>query len=62
MDRLSAVLTGGRSDPADARVRVAMISAAIGGAVTHPLVADVDDEELAGDLLRLARTFLDRSD
>ena len=58
MDRLSTVLTGGRTDP-EIRVRVAMVSAAIGGAVTHPLVADLDDEELAGDLLRLARQFLD---
>ena len=44
MDRLSAVLTGGDTD-ADARVRAAMVSAAIGGAVTHPLVADLDDDD-----------------
>ncbi len=61
MDRLSVVLTGGRTD-AEVRVRVAMISAAIGGAVTNPLVADVDDEHLATDLLRLARDFLDLPD
>ncbi len=61
MDRLSTVLTGGRTD-AEIRVRVAMVSAAIGGAVTHPLVVDVSDEDLAADLLRLSRQFLDLPD
>ena len=46
MDRLSTVLTGDAPD-VDARVRAAMVSAAIGGAVTHPLVADLDDEHAA---------------
>jgi AcrR family transcriptional regulator len=59
MDRLFAVLTGG--DPsAAARVRGAMISAAIGGAVTHPLVVDLDDETLRAEMLRVTRQMFDR--
>jgi AcrR family transcriptional regulator len=54
MDRLFNVLTGG--DPsAAARVRGAMISAAIGGAVTHPLVVGLDDETLRSEMLRFTR-------
>ena len=61
MHRLSIVLTGG--DPGvDARVRAAMISAAIGGAVTHPLVNDLDDETLRSEMLDLARRFLSLPD
>ncbi len=57
MDRLSAVLLG--DDPgSDARVTAAMLTAAIGGAVMHPLVADLDDETLRTQLLRLASSFL----
>ena len=43
----------------DARVRAAMVSAAIGGAVMHPLVADVDDDTLRAELLRLTAELLD---
>ena len=42
----------------DARLSAAMLTAAIGGAVMHPLVAGVDDETLRAELLRLARRFL----
>ena len=35
-----------------------MLSAAIGGAVIHPLVADLDDETLRAELLDVARRFL----
>jgi hypothetical protein len=58
MDRLSAVLIGDDTDP-DARVPAAMLTAAIGGAVMHPLVADLDDATLRAQLLRLAQRFLD---
>lgn len=61
MHRLSTVLTGGDSG-VDARVRAAMISAAIGGAVTHPLVSDLDDDTLRAEMLDLARDFLSRPD
>jgi AcrR family transcriptional regulator len=58
MQRLYAVLTA--NDPGvEARLRAAMVSAAVGGAVVHPLVADVDDETLRTELLRLAEELLD---
>ncbi|WP_245714021.1 TetR/AcrR family transcriptional regulator [Nocardia vaccinii] len=40
------------------RVKVAMVSAAIGGAVTHPLVADLDDEVLFTHLLEITHRLL----
>jgi AcrR family transcriptional regulator len=46
----------------DARVSAAMLTAAIGGAVMHPIVAELDDETLRAQLLRLARRFLDLDD
>lgn len=58
MGRLSAVLMGEDAGP-DARVPAAMLTAAIGGAVMHPLVADLDDATLRSQLLLLARRFLD---
>ncbi len=54
MDRLFTVLVGKDAD-AGARVPAAMLSAAIGGAVVHPLVMDLDDETLRYHLLHLAR-------
>ena len=36
----------------------AMLTAAIGGAVMHPLVADLDDDTLRTQLLQMARRFL----
>ena len=61
MDRLSAVLIGDDAR-SDARVPAAMLTAAIGGAVMHPLVADLDDDTLRSQLLHLARRFLDLPD
>ena len=58
MERLHIVLTGGETTP-DARVRAAMASSAIGGAVMHPLVVDLDDETLRSLLLHLTRRLLD---
>jgi len=43
-------------------VPAAMLTAAIGGAVMHPLVADLDDDTLRAQLLHLARRFLDLPD
>jgi len=43
----------------EAQVPAAMLIAAIGGAVMHPLVADLDDGALRTHLLRLARRFLE---
>ena len=57
MERLYRVLLG--DDPAtDARVPAAMLSAAISGAASHPLVSDLDDDALRANLLGIARRFL----
>jgi AcrR family transcriptional regulator len=57
MERLYRVLVG--DDPAvDGRVPAAMLSAAISGAVSHPLVSDLDDDALRANLLGIARRFL----
>jgi AcrR family transcriptional regulator len=61
MQRLYRVLMGDDAG-ADARVPAAMLTAAIGGAVMHPLVADLDDDALRSQLLHLARRFLDLPD
>jgi AcrR family transcriptional regulator len=58
MGRLFRALLGGRTDD-DARLRVAMAASAIGGAVTHPLVADLDDATLTAGILTLSQRFLD---
>ena len=60
MGRLFAVLTGDDATAA-ARVRGAMISAAIGGAVMHPLVAELDDETLRSEMSRFTRQLFDLS-
>jgi AcrR family transcriptional regulator len=54
MDRRNRLLTKGDTG-AEARVRAALISTAIGGAVVHPLVSDLDDETLRLQLERLAK-------
>jgi AcrR family transcriptional regulator len=61
MARLYRLLAGDDADR-DARVSAAMLTAAIGGAVMHPIVAELDDETLRAQLLRLARRFLDLGD
>lgn len=58
MSRLFAALLGDATDP-HARVRVAMIASAIGGVVTHPLVAGMPPEQLRAQLLELSQQFLD---
>jgi AcrR family transcriptional regulator len=57
MHRLRLVLIGDEAGP-DARVRTAMLLAAISGSVMHPFVIDLDDSVLRAELLRLARTLL----
>jgi AcrR family transcriptional regulator len=61
MGRLYRLLMGDDAGP-DARVPAAMLTAAIGGAVMHPIVADLDDETLRAQLRHLARRFLDLPD
>ncbi len=57
MHRLRHILVGDDTAP-QARVRTAMLIAAISGAVMHPFVADLDDDVVRAELLRLARRFL----
>jgi len=57
MERLFRVMLGDQID-ATARVRAAMVASAIGGAVTHPLVANLDDATLRTELIHLTRSFL----
>jgi AcrR family transcriptional regulator len=58
MQRLSRLLVG--DDPAaEARVSTAMLTAAISGAVVHPLVAELDDATLRAQLRVLARRLFD---
>jgi AcrR family transcriptional regulator len=57
MERLYRVLIGAHAG-AGARVAAAMLSAAIAGAVIHPLAVDLDDATLRAHLVKLARRFL----
>jgi AcrR family transcriptional regulator len=58
MKRLYRLLIGEDAGP-QAHVRAAMLLAAIGGAVMHPLVASLDEDTMRAELNRLARRFLD---
>ena len=53
MARVSRVLMGDDAT-AEARVRAAMTQIAIGGAVSHPLVAGLDDDTLRAELREMA--------
>lgn len=57
INRLYGVLIGDAGT--EARVAAAVLSGAIGVAVTHPLVADIDDDTLRQQLIRLTRRILD---
>jgi AcrR family transcriptional regulator len=56
LTRLYGVLLGDADN--EGRVSAAMLSGAIGTAVVHPLVADINDDELRAQLLRLTRRLL----
>jgi AcrR family transcriptional regulator len=60
IQRLYSVLVGDAGD--DARVTAAMLSGAIAVGVMHPLVADVDDDTLRSQLIRLTRRFMEMSE
>ena len=49
-------------DSREARLSGAMLTAAIGGAVMHPMTAGFDEAALRSQLLRLARRFLELLD
>lgn len=57
MQRFRVLLIGDDTSP-EARVRTALLMAAVSGAVLHPLVAGLDDDVLRVQLLRLVRRFL----
>lgn len=56
LTRLYGVLLGDADD--ENRVSAAMLSGAIGTAVVHPLVTDIDDDDLRAQLLLLTRRLL----
>jgi AcrR family transcriptional regulator len=56
MDRVCRLLMG--NTEREARVSAAMLTAAISGAVLHPLVTGLDDATLQSQLLQLTRRFL----
>ncbi len=58
-ERLYRVLMGNQVGT-KAKVEAATLSAAIGGAVIHPLVRELDDDTLRSQLLQLVRRFLHR--
>jgi AcrR family transcriptional regulator len=57
MARVNRVLMGAAPEPR-ARVQAALLATAIAGAVTHPLVLDLDDESLRFQLLKQVRKLL----
>jgi AcrR family transcriptional regulator len=57
MHRLRRLLMDDDTGP-EARVRTAMLIAAVSGATMHPFVIDLDDAVLRSELVRLARRFL----
>jgi len=57
MSRLNRLLMGPDGGP-DSHLETAMLTAAISGAVMHPLVSKRDDETLRAQLTLLARRFL----
>jgi AcrR family transcriptional regulator len=58
LGRLDRLVMGPDAGPESA-LATAMLTAAISGAVIHPLVANQDDETLRTELLHLVRRFLD---
>jgi AcrR family transcriptional regulator len=62
MERLYRLLMNDEDAGPESLVSAAMFVAAIGGAVMHPLVVDLDDETLRSQLQRLATRFLDPPD
>ena len=53
------MLLGVDDDGPTERMRIAIVSAAIGGAIVHPLVADLDDDSLRTELLAVTRKLFD---
>jgi AcrR family transcriptional regulator len=58
LERVYGLLIDDAAGP-EGRVRIAMLAAAIGATVVHPLVADLDDETLRRELMRVGRRLFD---
>jgi AcrR family transcriptional regulator len=58
IDRVYAWLLDIEPGP-EARVRTAIASAAMAGAISHPLVADIDDDSLRVELMAFCRRLFD---
>ena len=56
MNRLYGLLTG--EDREDTRVQTVLLASAIGAAVSHPLVLEMDNDTLRAHLLHFARRLL----
>jgi AcrR family transcriptional regulator len=61
MARLYALLLDENADAGN-RVRTAIVSSAVGGAIVHPLVAELDDDTLRTELLNVTKRFFDLPD
>jgi AcrR family transcriptional regulator len=57
IERLYGMLVGDEPGP-DTQVRLAALTCVIGGTVSHPLVADLDDDTLRNQLLEMARRIV----
>lgn len=62
MARVYMVLMGIADDGPAERMRIAIISAAIGAAIVHPLVVDMDDDTVRTELLAVTRRLFDLPD
>ncbi len=58
LDRLNRILMGTNAKP-DSKIATVMLTAAISGAVMHPLVIRRNDETLRAQLRTLAERFLE---
>jgi AcrR family transcriptional regulator len=61
IERLYGMLVGDEPSP-DTQVRLAALTCVVGGTVSHPLVADLDDDTLRNQLLDTARRIVDLPD
>ena len=58
INRVYALLLDQGGDPAS-QVRGAIAASAIGGAIVHPLVADLDDDTLRAELMSITRRLFE---
>ena len=57
IERLYGMLVGGDDGP-DAQVRLAALTCVVGGTVSHPLVAHLDDDTLRAQLIAMVRRLV----